>query len=83
MFALTKRAKQLCIAIGIQIELFNKLVTPILTFNCEVWGYQEREVESINKIHLRFLRFVLRLNNRTPPPDDGETGEVPLKMMIK
>jgi len=40
MFALLNRCRALHLPIDIQLELFDKIVVPILTYGCEVWGYE-------------------------------------------
>ena len=38
MFALIKKSKHLCLPVDIQIDLFNKMIKPILLYGCEIWG---------------------------------------------
>ena len=47
MFSLIKKARKLGLPIDLQLDLFHKLITPILTYNCEVWGFNEKEVEKM------------------------------------
>jgi hypothetical protein len=39
MFCLIKKAKNLQLPIDMQIDLFDKLVKPILLYGCKCWGY--------------------------------------------
>ena len=41
-------------------HLFYKLVTPILTYGCEIWGFYPSEY--IEKVHRDFLRLLLHGN---------------------
>ena len=38
VFALLKNIKRLSLPYDIQIDLFNKLIKPILLYGCEIWG---------------------------------------------
>ena len=44
MYSLIKKSKNLLLPINIQIDLFNKLVKPILLYGCKVWGYGNIDV---------------------------------------
>ena len=56
-----------------QWDLFDKFIQPVLLYSYEVWGYEQLEV--IEKVHLRFLKFVLNLKSSTPNSMIyGETG---------
>ena len=48
MFSLLRRSRQLDLPLDIQVELFDTLIMPILTYGCEVWGVQN--LNSIEKI---------------------------------
>ena len=45
------------------LDLFDKSVTPILLFRCEVWGYES--VDMIEKIYLKFYKILLFVKNST------------------
>ena len=48
-----------------------------------MWSYDDHELDKINKLHLRFLRYILQINNSMPiPMIYGETGEFPLDIII-
>ena len=81
VFALLKKAKQLLLPLDIQIDLFNKCIRPILLYGCEIWGYGN--VEILEQVQLRFLKYVLNLKTTTPNYIVyGETGVLPLKIEI-
>ena len=51
----------------------------------EILRFNEREIEKLVRLHLRFIRFILKLNASTPlvlPMLYGETAEVPLKITV-
>lgn len=81
MYSLIKKAKHLSLPIDIQIELFNKLVKPILLYGCEIWGFGN--LESLERVQLRFLKYILHLKSSTPTAVVyGETGVMPLSIDI-
>ena len=52
--------------LGIQtkLHLFDSIIAPILTYGCEVWGYEL--FEQIEIFHRNFLRTLLNVRNSTP-----------------
>ena len=81
-YTILKKARTLDLPIDLQIDLFHKLVYPILSYGCEMWGYEK--LDKLDEVHLNFLRHVLRLNKGTPiAMIYGETGEVPISLLVK
>lgn len=65
-----------------QFKLFDALVSPILLYSSEVWGYEN--VNVLEKVHLQFCRKILKLRKSTPKyMVYGETGRMPLQITIK
>ena len=82
MFLILKKAREQHLAPDIQIDLFHKLVLPVLSYGCELWAYED--LDKFDKFHLKFLRYVLHLNISTPiPMIYGETGEVQISITLK
>ena len=82
MFAILKKARILNLSPSTQIELFHNLVLPIVLYGAEIWAYED--LEKLDKFHLKFLRYVLKLNISTPiPMIYGETGEIPISIYAK
>ena len=52
MYSLIKKCKHLCLPINIQIDLFNKMVKPILLYGCEIWGFGNLDI--VEKVQLKF-----------------------------
>ena len=76
MYALIKRARYLHLPIDIQIELFSKIIKPILTYGCKIWGFGKLAV--IERVQLKFLKMILNVKNTTPDcMVYGETGVLP------
>lgn len=65
----------------IQLDLFDKVVLPVLLYSCEIWGYENIDV--IERVHLRFLKHILNLKSSTPSfMVYGETGRFPSYITI-
>jgi hypothetical protein len=50
--------------VKIQLELFDKMIKPILLYGCEVWGFGKNEV--LERVHLKFCKILLNLKFSTP-----------------
>ena len=82
MFEILKRSKALRLDIDTTLHMFDTLVTPILLYGCEVWGYDTHPL--IEKLHLRFLKLLLHLRKSTPNcMVYGETGRFELYILIR
>lgn len=82
MFALLTKIKTFSLPVDMSIELFDHLVLPILTYGSEVWGFEN--VQVIEKVHLKFLKLLLRLKPSTcSDMIYGEVGRLPLVCYIK
>ena len=63
--------------VSLGLELFDKLVVPILLYGSEVWGYEYRD--SIEKVQRKYCKLLLGIASSTP--NDvvlGELGRLPL-----
>ncbi|MFI0416591.1 MAG: hypothetical protein ACH255_20940, partial [Candidatus Thiodiazotropha sp.] len=81
MYSLLSKARNLELPPDLQIELFEKLVRPILLHACEIWGFGN--VEVVERVQLNFLKRVLNIKNCTPNYIVyGEVGVYPLKEEI-
>ena len=70
-------------AYPIMCRMFDTLVAPILLYGCEVWGSDAVLVEEANKVHMGFLKYMLR----APTSTDGwivltEMGRTPMAHRI-
>ena len=54
------------------LDLFDKLVTPILNYGCEVWGFSQARV--IERVHLQFCKRLLCV--KTSTQNDFVYGEL-------
>ena len=81
MFNLIKRTRTLELPIDLQIELFDKMVKPVLLYGCEIWGFGN--VEIIDRVFLKFLKMILGIKQSTPNfMVYGETGTYPISIDI-
>ena len=69
--------------------LFDSLISPILTYGCEVWGgYQKQDFtkwdkSQTEKVHLRFCKYYLGVNRTASNiACRSELGRFPLKLFI-
>ena len=82
MFSLLRKIRVLNLPIEMQIDLFNKLIKPILLYGCEIWGFGNLDI--IERVQLKFLKLILNLKKSTPSfMVYGETGTYPLKIDIQ
>jgi hypothetical protein len=44
-----------------QLDLFDKMVKPILLYRCEVWDFGDNDI--IERAHLIFCKLLLNLKN--------------------
>jgi hypothetical protein len=69
------------LSIECQLDLFDKVVVPVLLYACEVWGYEN--IDIIERVHLRFIKHILNLKSSTPSfMVYGETGRYPLYVTV-
>ena len=82
LYGLYTKIQNLCIPIDLQLKLFDSLVSPILTYASEVWGFDNNE--ELERLHLMFCKNILKVRNSTPNyMVYGELGRYPLDLIIK
>lgn len=82
MYGVLKKARRFNLSIDCQLDLFDKIVVPILFYGSEVWGFGNLGV--IEKVHLRFCKLISSLKQTTPNfIVYGELGRYPLSIIIK
>ena len=81
MFAVFRKIRNLPLSIDLQLKLFDTLVLPILTYSCEVWGFEN--ISDIERVHLGFCKQILKIRGNTPNfMVYGELGRFPLSIHI-
>ena len=82
LFSLIKKIRTSDLPFDLQIDLFNKTITPILLYGCEIWGYGNCDV--IERVQLKFYKHILNLKKSTPSyMIYGELGIMPIIVDIK
>ncbi|MEW8548531.1 MAG: reverse transcriptase family protein [Candidatus Thiodiazotropha sp.] len=82
MYLLFMRIHNLELPLDLQLKLFDNTVLPILTYSCEIWGYENNEI--IERIHLDFLRKITHTRKSTPKYMlYAELGRYPIDLVIK
>ena len=61
MYSVIQKAKKFQLPVDIMLDLFDKLVIPILTYGAEVWGFSDLVV--LERLHLKFLKMILHVNS--------------------
>ena len=83
MYEVLKRGRTHNLSIECQLDLFDKMVKPILLYGCEIWGFS-KITGSLESVHLRFCKLLLKLKTSTPNyMVYGELGRHPLELDIK
>ena len=82
MYDVLRKGRKHNLSISCQLDLFDKLVKPILLYGCEIWGYEN--IDILEKVHLKFCKLLLHLKPTTPNyVIYGELGRYPLNIDIK
>ena len=66
MYEVLRKERRFNMSVKCQIDLFNKLIKPILLYGSEVWGFSNTDV--IERVQLRFCKLLLGLKNTTSLP---------------
>jgi hypothetical protein len=63
VYALCRKIRNLAIQIDLQLKLFDSLITPILVYSCEVWGFENKQIlESLLLLNSMLFQNVAILN---------------------
>lgn len=55
MFSLIQKCRKLNLPISLQLQLFDTLISPILLYECEVYGFENSQI--IEQFQLKFLKL--------------------------
>ena len=66
------------ISVDHRLELFDKLITPILNYGSEIWGFQKGDV--IERLHMKFCKTILGVKKSTQ--NDFIYGELGRRTML-
>ena len=82
IFSLLRKIKCLSLPFDVQIDLFNKIVKPVLLYGSEIGGYGNFDIQE--RVQLRFYKYIFNLKNSTPSAMIyGELGVMPLAVHIQ
>ena len=82
LFGLKLKKEKFDLPFDIMLDLFDKMILPILLYGCEIWGYED--IQQIEIFYRKFLKEVLRLNKQTTNcMVYGEAGRKPLSIIVK
>lgn len=82
MHLLYKRIYNLNLPLDLQLKLFDSTILPIITYGCDIWGYENLEL--FERIHNQFLRTITKCRKSTPMYMlYGELGRYPIAITIK
>ena len=83
MFSLLSKSLKLNLPTDITCDLFDSLVTPILLYGCEIWGFDNANTKIIETFHYKFCKQILKVQKRTANCMVlGELGRLKLKRLI-
>jgi hypothetical protein len=82
MYEVLKMGRRYKLSIKCLLDLFDKMIKPILLYGCEVWGFSNNDI--LEKIHLKFCKILLNLKPSTPSyMVYGELGRYHIYINIK
>ena len=82
LFAIKSKKEKYNLPIDIVLDLFDKMISPVLLYGCEIWGFEN--LEKIEIFYRKFLKYILKVNYQTTNcMVYGETGRTPLSIIIK
>ena len=82
LFALLQNARKKNLPTDIVLDLYKKMVVPVMLYGCEIWGYEKLDI--LEKLHLKSLKYILHLNRSTMSAQVfGESGLFPLFIDVK
>ena len=64
MYALRNNVSQLVDRdVNMLLNLFDKMVTPVLSYGCEMWGFHT--ASAIERVHLKICKLVVKVSKST------------------
>jgi hypothetical protein len=63
MYEVLKIGRMYKLSMTCLLDLFDKMIKPILLYGCKVWGYNNNDI--LKKIHLKLCKILLNLKTST------------------
>ena len=64
MYSILSKGRALNLSLDIMLDLFDKMICPVLLYASKVWGPGNNAV--IKRVHLMFCKYILGLKRSTP-----------------
>ena len=64
MYGVIKKSRQNNLSVECQLDLFDKIVLPILLYGSEIWGFENLDL--LERVHVQFCKIILCLKQSTP-----------------
>ena len=82
MYGVIGKCRKHNLSIDCKLDMFDKVVKPIILYGCEVWGFNQSPL--LERLHLKFCKHILNLKPSTPNyMVYGELGRYPITINVK
>jgi hypothetical protein len=82
MYDILNKGRVHNLSVSCQLDLFDKIIIPMLTYGSEIWGYEN--IDILEKLHVKFCKLLLNLKISAPNHMlYGEPGRYPLNVTVK
>ena len=82
MYSVISKSRVHSLSIDCIMELFDRILLPIVTYGCEVWGFSN--IDLLERFHLKFCKYILKIRRTSPNfMVYGELGRYPISVDIK
>ena len=59
MYDILNKGRVHILSVSCQLDLFDKIIIPMLTYGSEIWGYEN--IDILEKVHVQFCKLLLDL----------------------
>ena len=63
MYAILNKGRVHNLSVSCHLDLFDKIIIPMLTYGSEIWGYEN--IDILEKVHVKFCKLLLNLKTST------------------